>query len=254
MKMHEFASNTRAPYPRKALWSLLMCLVCALAAAPATAATKPVSVEAAGIDPFALYGERIEFDVLRNGERVGEHVTTFTAEDDALYVDHRFEIDIRIFVLSYSYRYTASATWREGAMETLTAQVDDDGDKSEVRAKRVEDMLQIDGPAGEVSAEMPIFPTHHWNSGVLDQARVFNTITGDVDDVTISVVDREVVETEIGAVVATRYAYSGDLETEVWYDDAGRWVKMAFTGTDGSSIEYICRRCQGTPRMKAASS
>ena len=62
----------------------------------------------------------------------------------------------------------------------------------------------------------------------------------------------ENVVTEIGRIPATRFAYSGDLQNEVWYDDAGRWVKMRFKGRDGSTIEYVCRRCQGGPRGKAA--
>jgi len=53
------------------------------------------------------------------------------------------------------------------------------------------------------------------------------------------------VETERGDVFATHYVYSGELDTEVWYDDEGRWVKMRFKGRDGSTIEYVCRRCQG---------
>ena len=49
---------------------------------------------------------------------------------------------------------------------------------------------------------------------------------------------------------ATRYAYTGDLDNEVWYDDVGRWVKMRFKGRDGSTIDYVCRRCQGGPAGK----
>ena len=52
-------------------------------------------------------------------------------------------------------------------------------------------------------------------------------------------------------MAATRYAYSGDLKADVWYDDAGRWVKLRFRGRDGSVIEYVCRRCQG-PAVKHA--
>ena len=55
----------------------------------------------------------------------------------------------------------------------------------------------------------------------------------------------ETVMTENGPVTATRYRYSGELETEVWYDDAGRWVKLRFKGREGTPIAYKCRRCQG---------
>jgi hypothetical protein len=48
-----------------------------------------------------------------------------------------------------------------------------------------------------------------------------------------------------GPVTATRYRYSGELETEAWYDDAGRRVKLRFKGRDGTPIAYKCRPGQG---------
>ena len=62
---------------------------------------------------------------------------------------------------------------------------------------------------------------------------------------------REPIPTERGDVVASRYSYTGDLaDTEVWYDDVGRWVKLRFLGRDGTPIEYACRRCQGGDKAK----
>ena len=43
---------------------------------------------------------------------------------------------------------------------------------------------------------------------------------------------------------ATLYRYTGDLDTEVWYDDEGRWVRMRFKAKDGSVITYQCEVCR----------
>ena len=51
----------------------------------------------------------------------------------------------------------------------------------------------------------------------------------------------EMVETGQGKVKAMRYAYTGDLETEIWYDEKKRWVGMEFVGSDGSHIKYLCK-------------
>ena len=100
------------------------------------------------------------------------------------------------------------------------------------------------------STEAPIIPTNHWNANVVRQKRVLNTLTGNVNNVTLVAKGREAIATERGDVVATRYAYTGDLvDTEVWYDDAGRWVKLRFMGRDGTPIEYVCRRCQGDGKV-----
>ena len=112
------------------------------------------------------------------------------------------------------------------------------------------DRLRIENTTEFFTASVPLFPTNHWNPEVLRQTRVLNTLTGRINRVRIEPQAQETVATEHGDVPATRYAYTGELETEVWYDDAGRWVKMRFKGRDGSTIEYVCRRCQGGTVVK----
>ena len=96
-----------------------------------------------------------------------------------------------------------------------------------------------------------VFPTSHWHGAVVSEQRVLNTLTGLVNEVRIEARGREPVETESGMVAAGRYAYSGDLNTDVWYDDCGRWVKLRFQARDGSTIDYVCRRCQGGVAARA---
>ena len=76
-------------------------------------------------------------------------------------------------------------------------------------------------------------------------SKVLNTLTGKMNNVRIEARGQEYVPTEGGDVKAMRYAYTGELETEVWYDQEDRWVKMRFVGKDGVSIDYVCRKCQG---------
>ena len=54
-----------------------------------------------------------------------------------------------------------------------------------------------------------------------------------MNNVRIEARGQEYVPTEGGDAKAMRYAYTGELETEVWYDQEDRWVKMRFVGKDG---------------------
>jgi len=194
----------------------------------------------------------ILFEVRRNGEPVGEHQVWFHGSGDDLRVDVRFQISIPILLIArYDYLYESTSRWQDGAMTSLTATTDDDGDVSTVTATYGEGKTQIIGPAGEVVGDGSLYPTNHWNTAVLGSNRVLNTITGEIDDVVISEIDRETVQTEQGAITATRYAYSGDLRTEVLYDADGRWVGMTFEAEDGSTIDYRCLRCQNGPVVTA---
>lgn len=198
------------------------------------------------INAQSLYAGPIIFDVYRKGERVGWHHVRFARNGEDLIVRSTFHMQIDFFFFTaFRYIYKSESRWRSGRLKGLVVSVDDDGNHLFLKAERSGNSLTVKNGGEAYSVDAPLYPTNHWHVGVLRESRVFNTITGRVNRVTIQPIVREVVATERGEVMATRYAYTGELENEVWYDDAGRWVKMRFAGRDGSTIEYICRRCQG---------
>jgi hypothetical protein len=191
-----------------------------------------------------LYGDRMDFTVYRNGTPVGRHTVGFTRQGPDLLVDTTFSVDVKLlFVTAYSFRYVATDRWRDGCLVDMQVAIDDDGTPSTVTARVENDTLKIVGPAGSVTGPAELYPTHHWNAGVIGSEVILNTITGKVG--AVRMIDRGSEQVLINGQMlpATRYAYTGDLQNEVWYDPQGRWVKMQFNGKDGSSIEYRCDRC-----------
>jgi Family of unknown function (DUF6134) len=198
------------------------------------------------VKPLDLYGSGIDFDVFRNGTKSGYHRVRFERFGDVVtaVTEFRLQIDI-LFFTAYRYSYRSEDRWQDGGLAHIKAEVNDDGNTFSLEATREGARMRIRGSDKSYMAEAPLFPTNHWNSAVLNQTQVLNTLTGEINAVRIEPREREYVPTERGPVAATRYAYTGELTTEVWYDDSGRWVKMRFKGKDGSNIEYVCRRCQG---------
>ena len=90
---------------------------------------------------------------------------------------------------------------------------------------------------------MPLFPTNHWNANVVNERVVLNTLTGELNRVEIISRGVETLKSRHGEIKGQRYSYTGDLDTEVWYDQKGRWVGMEFKGKDGSIITYVCQQC-----------
>lgn len=200
----------------------------------------------AATDPLDLYGDEVRFDIVRKGRTVGSHVVTFRRAGDA--IETRSEVRIAIDVLifkAFRYRYDSDARWEGGQLRQLTVDVDDNGARTQLGAAVEGNAISGTLNGAVFTAEAPLYPTEHWNAGVLPQRRVLNTLTGKVNNVVIEPGAREYIATERGQVPATYYRYTGDLLAELWYDDQGRWVKMRFKGRDGSMIEYVCRRCQG---------
>lgn len=217
-----------------------------LTGALAGVAVVAVPSAARAVDPLQLYGPRIEFALRRNGEPVGSHVIRFDIGTRGLTVNSVFDIKIQfLFFTAYRYRYESNSLWNRDKLIRLRAVTNDDGAKTMVEAAWRGDQFVIHGPEGETAVGHGLYPTNHWNPGVLPASRVLNTITGRVNNVRIVMQGTEKVVAEGRTITATHYRYTGDLENEVWYDDQGRWVKMRFKAKDGSTIDYECRRCLG---------
>jgi hypothetical protein len=208
------------------------------------AVAQPNALIAKTVDPVGLYGNEIRFDVLRDGTKVGAHVVRFARDRDALFVHSKFDLAIRMLGFTiYDYRYVSRALWRDGRLTKLEARTDDDGEESWVRAGVNGNGLEVTGPAGTFVAPVEVLPTNHWNPSVLGSDRVLNTLTGNLNRVHIVDLGDAVVETADGGRAARHFKYTGELETEVWYDARGRWVKLRFRAKDGSTIDYVCRKC-----------
>jgi hypothetical protein len=204
-------------------------------------------------DPLDLYGNALEFKVLRDGDEVGFHRVVFRSEGDSLIAESEFSLDVKVlFFTAYRYRYTSTDVWRNGCLVSVDATVDENGDQTAVRANSANQRLTITGPSGVETADAGIFPTNHWHAGVVDTERVLNTITGKVADVRIIDDGVDWVMVNGGTYPARRYHYTGDLRNTVWYDGDGRWVKMRFTAEDGSTIEHVCAQCRPVPSREPA--
>lgn len=212
-----------------------------LAFVPFTAAI----ADRSGFDPVAAYGDRIEFEVLRNGDPIGVHTVDFLPMDDGLQVDVEMKLNVTFLGLTvYNFGYRSGSFWKDGRMVELNAFTDDDGDQTRVSATGQGDGLTINGPMGAATGPANLLPTDHWNPAVQGNDMVLNTITGQVADVTITPAGAERIETGTGSRMATRHVYSGDLhDVEVWYDSQGRWVRLRFPDKSDGVIDYRCIRC-----------
>lgn len=217
----------------------------AVFAAPAQPYAKSI-----GEDPITAYGDQIVFDVYRKGSQVGTHEMTFRRDGNDIIAETRFEVSIKVLIVPvYSYLYTSTERWRDGKLVALNASTDDNGEISTLSVTHENGTLQLSGTGGEYTAPEGLYPTTHWNSGVKGSTQLINTITGKINDVELQRRDTAPVSTKHGEITATHYAYQGDLTTEVWYDNDGKWVKMRFPGKDGVMIEYKCRVC-GTEHVQ----
>jgi hypothetical protein len=197
---------------------------------------------------IATYGDRIEFDVHRNGKTIGEHITTFDVGTDGMRVDSKMQLGITVFYIPvYRFTYESRSHWCGERLRELDAEVSDNGEISKTAVAMAGDALKIERNGIVVEGPADLIPTDHWNPRVLARSAVLNTITGRLNAVTIERCSAGSDLIESAAPRGQCYEYAGDLQTRVWYDPAGRWVGLEFKATDGSAISYVCRACRANP-------
>ena len=211
-------------------------VICLIMIQPAESQTKSI-VE---------YDSKIGFDVIRNGDVIGSHVTTFLHEGSDLNVESIMSLKIKLLGITiYSFDYRSLEKWSEGVLSKLEVDVKDGAEQISVSALLGKEGLIVISPSGTYVIREPIISTNHWNPDVVTQKRVLNTLTGKINQVKLINKGKERILTKNSTIFATRYDYTGELEdTSVWYDSNGRWSKLEFKARDGSTVEYICNTCE----------
>lgn len=200
------------------------------------------------LEPIGLYGsEVLRYRIDRDGRPVGHHVIRFQPTADGVRVTAETEIAVRLlFLTAYRFSYRSESLWRDGHLLAMNARSDDDGTVRTVSARRQGKRLNLGNGA---AAPLDSLPTDHWHPETRYASVLLNTLTGQVNGVTVSAQSRERVPVGDGQVQATRWQIDGELRLDTWYDDAGRWLGMRFAGRDGSTIRYTCEICTPSSQL-----
>lgn len=205
------------------------------------------------------YGQTLSFTASRNGQPIGTHRLTFRGDDSNRTVTTTVDLAVRVAgIVAYRYSHRSDEVWSNDRLQSLTSKTDDNGKIYAVRARLAGGGLIVEREANKSvlptalldqaglqstvksseTMQGEIVPTSHWNIRQVRAAALLNTQHGKRSNVTITPVGREQVNLPSGAVEATRYRYGGDVDLDHWFDARGRWVKMSFKASDGSTIEY----------------
>ncbi len=187
-------------------------------------------------------GDKLEFDVLRDGGEFGSHIVKFSREGDTLTVDTDVVLKVAfgpITLFDYSHDVTekyvgdrltwvGSRTKKDGKWKTLSAQAGEGG-------------LKVEGSKFKGLLPGKVIPSTHWNRDEMTLPTMFSTETGEM--LPIKVKDRGVENIKAGGktISARRFDVDSEIDASFWYDDQGRWVKCAFE-TQGSKIDYVLRK------------
>lgn len=183
-------------------------------------------------------GRVLEFEAYRNGSPIGRHRLTFRPEGERVSVEVaiRLKVDLAFLTL-YRYEHDSRELWNQGRLVGLATRTNDDGKKTEVRARAEGDQLTIEGSGGAFSLPLGSFPTSYWDPKFTAQTTVLDTQDGVRTMVRAAPPVRETFPVLGKPVPADRYSLSGELTMDLWYTPKGEWVGLKFT-SKGSEITY----------------
>jgi hypothetical protein len=181
--------------------------------------------------------ERVEYVIHHEtyGD-VGRHVITFSCQGDDLVVETRVEGEVKLLAIPlFKREATYRELWREGRLIAFDSHFVDNGEIYEVSARADGEHTVIDGRRGRIEAPATIVSNHPWNYDVLERTLLFDTQRGRLQQVQVTPAGTETITVAGREVAARKYLVTGDLERELWYDDAGNWLQSRLEH-DGAKI------------------
>lgn len=187
----------------------------------------------------ASESQTLVYDILRNGSPLGTQRFTLHRADDVTWADLRTEIDYKFLDITlYSFRQNGREVWRDGRLVELVTETNDNGKPQRLQVRRDGGGWIIDGARSSLAADGELAAASLWNRDALSYQALIDTIDGSILPVSVVDAGEEAVDLHGRIEPARRYQIAGSLRREVWYHPDGRLLRVRFTGSDGSVLEY----------------
>ncbi|MGC9270525.1 DUF6134 family protein [Acidiphilium sp.] len=175
-------------------------------------------------------GDRLMFEVFRNGSKVGEQHLRFIRAGDMLTVDNYVELKVALLSIPV-FRYAAHIVehWRNNEFVSATSAVDDNGTQHQLIIEKQPGGVVIAGnDTPRYIAPPNALPLTYWNKAML-RGPMINMQTGHTDTPTIT--DRgwfKLPAAPSGTVTAQDYKLTGPIRLSVYYNQKNIWSGLAF--------------------------
>ena len=191
---------------------------------------------------------RTEFEILMNGKPVGRHSVTVSKSADITNVRIAIDMAGKIGPIGFTYRHRCEEAWRGTQLTSLNCTDKENRSNKSVAANLRGTDLIVDGTGYKGSAPASLLPSSWWRFSTINQTRLLDSRDGKLSRVNVNRVGEEVLQIGGTPVRANHYRVRGAVNTDLWYDGTGRWVRTAFK-IAGQSFDYRkVTSVSGSPR------
>jgi len=185
-------------------------------------------------------GKSLGFNVIRKGDKIGEHLLTFDGQGDNLKVQVDVELKVGLGpIVLFRYKHHASETWTNGQLAALDTETNDDGTHHKATGRWTPEGFKVEGSKTKPYVAPPdALPATHWNRKQLDGPWI-NTQDGRLLRPKITPMGEDKIPVASGGEIeAQHFSLTGDAILETYYDATASWVGLNFKAGDGSVILY----------------
>jgi len=183
---------------------------------------------------------RLAFRVMRHGSCIGSHTLEFRVNGNGLEVD--IAVDVRVSfgpIPLVHYYHRAREIWMDDRLVGVSSHTDRNGRQLQMEAVWAGSALDVTGSGTRpYTAPQHAHATTYWRKASLFEPLI-GTQDGTLNYPKIVGPGSDPIRLASGAqTAAEHYVLSGDMDVELWYDEADEWVGMRFEADDGSTISY----------------
>ena len=210
--------------------------------APVVAAMCTLPVIGAGADAPPAAGASGTFRVLLDGKPIGQHRFSATASaDDAAERTMVSEATFAVRFLGitvYRYQHRAVEHWRGDCLVALSADTDDNGQRTRVSARAQGERFEVSAPVAQAERGC-VMSFAYWSPALRAQQRLLNAQTGRIEPVHISALGDNPLTVGERTVSASGWRISGPAQPiDVWYSPHGDWLGLDTRVEGGRTLSY----------------
>jgi hypothetical protein len=189
---------------------------------------------ASSIGQASASGLDAAFEILRKGDRIGDHFVDVEQLGEETTVRTRIKMRVKFGPLTvYRYDHEAEEIWRDGVVARIDSRTNDNGEKASLKVRREGDQLLIEGSGFTGAAPLAVAPSSYWNRSLVSASALLNTQNGEIIPVKTAALG---VTTTPGGARAEQFHINGTVGLNIWYDGP-RWVGSNFK-IDGEELTY----------------
>lgn len=188
----------------------------------------------------AAVDDSYRFEVLLDDRPIGEHRFEIDRSGDRQQVasEAEFKVDF-LFFTAYRYQHQSREVFRNGCLQRIRAQTNDNGTQYQVEGTARDDGFRIDRGEQVETAQGCIKTFAYWDPSILEQQRLLNPQTGELEPVIVRQQGTERIEFDGRRVPASRYTLeTGELSIDLWYHEELGWVRLASDTGKGATLVY----------------